>query len=72
MMLFEVRTKIPAALLGRLQEMAYRASEATGEDISVDAVILASLSHGVGAVERELTSLILGKEKPKLRLVVSN
>ena len=72
MMLFEVRTKIPAALLERLQEMAYQASKATGEEISVDAVILASLSHGVGAVERELKSLILGKEKPKLRLVVNN
>jgi hypothetical protein len=71
-MLYEVRAKLPAELLDRLQEIAYRAEKATGVHISIEAVILATITHGVGPVERELLNATEGKEKPKLRLVVSN
>jgi hypothetical protein len=70
MMIYTVQAKIPEELLERLQEIAFKAEQAAGMPISIEAVILATISNGIGAVEYEVNNLTNPEpEKPRLRLV---
>lgn len=66
-MMVDIRLRMTDEMWNAILQTAYDASTVYNQEIPTDAVILASITKGIGAVRYEMT-----QDTPKLRLVTNN